>query len=99
MLGAMGIRQPKWLIIAALITMAPDAPGAFELWENGELVFIGSTSNTTLRSQLARELLDTGRDASQIDWEITYRPAAREGELLEEFERAYHRRPRLNPAG
>lgn len=95
----MGTRQPKWLIIAALITTAPDTPGVFELWENDELVFIGSTGNTTLRCQLARELLETGRDATHFSWEITYRPAAREGELLAEFQRVHRRLPRLNLPG
>ena len=99
MLGAMGMGQPKWLVIAALVTLAPDTPGVFELWENDELVFIGATTDTTLRSKLARELLETGRDATHFSWEITYRPAARESELLAEFERLHHRLPRLNLTG
>ena len=99
MLDAMGIGQPKWLVIAALVTLAPDTPGVFELWEGDELVFIGSTSDTTLRGQLVRELLESPRNATHFSWEITYRPAARECELLAEFERTYHRLPRLNLAG
>ena len=99
MLGAMGIGQPKWLVVAALVTMAPDTPGVFELWEDDELVFIGSTSDTTLRSQLVRELLETGSDATHFSWEITYHPAARECELLAAFEREHHRLPRFNLAG
>ena len=33
-LCAMAIRGPKWLIIAALVTAAPDTPGVFELWDD-----------------------------------------------------------------
>ena len=98
MLPGMASARPKWLIIAALVTMAPDTPGVFELWENDELVFIGSTRDSTLRAQLARELLQT-RDATHFSWEITYRPVAREYELLAEFERVHHRLPRFNLAG
>lgn len=99
MLGVMGIGQPKWLVIAALVTMAPETPGVFELWENDELVFIGSTSDNTLRSQLVRELLEIDRHATHFTWQITYHPAARERELLAEFERVHHRSPRFNSPG
>ena len=99
MLCAMAIRGPKWLIIAALVTTAPDTPGVFELWEDDELVFVGSTRDSTLRNQLVHELLESGREATHFSWEITYHPAARERELLAEFEREHHRPPRLNSSG
>ena len=99
MLAAMAIRGPKWLVIAALVTMAPDTPGVFELWEDDELVFVGSSGNSTLRHQLVHDLLESGRDATHFAWEITFQPAARERELLAEFEHQYHRAPRLNSRG
>jgi hypothetical protein len=92
----MAIRGPRWLIIAALVTMAPDTPGVFELWEDDELVFVGSTHDSTLRHQLVHDLLESGREATHFSWEITYNPAGRERELLAEFEQEHHRRPRLN---
>jgi hypothetical protein len=99
MLLVMAIRSPKWLIIAALVTMAPDTPGVFELWEDDELVFVGSTRNSTLRSELVHELLEDRNDATHFSWEITYDPAGRERELLAEFEQEHHRPPRLNSHG
>jgi hypothetical protein len=96
MLHTMAIRGPKWFIIAALVTMAPDTPGVFELWEDDELVFVGSSRDSTLRSQLVHDLLESRCDATHFSWEITYHPAARERELLAEFEREHHHPPRLN---
>jgi hypothetical protein len=95
----MAVRGPKWFVIAALVSMAPDTPGVFELWENDELVFVGATHNSTLRSALVRELLESDHDATHFSWEITYHPAARERELLAEFERVHHRSPRFNLRG
>jgi hypothetical protein len=92
----MAIRGPKWFVIAALVTMAPDTPGVFQLWEDDELVFVGSTRNSTLRTQLVHELLESRREATHFSWEITYDPVARENELLAEFELEHHRRPRFN---
>ena len=99
MLHAMAIRGPKWLVIAALVTMAPDTPGVFELWEEDELVFVGSTHNSTLRDQLVRDLLEGASDATHFSWEITFDPGQRERELLAEFELEYHRPPRFNARG
>ncbi|HYR35377.1 MAG TPA: hypothetical protein VEQ87_13875 [Burkholderiales bacterium] len=99
MLDAMAIRGPRWLIIAALVTMAPDTPGVFELWEDDELVFVGSSRNSTLRIQLVHELLESGSDATHFSWEITFDPAARERELLAEFELEHHHPPRFNSRG
>ena len=70
----MAIRSPKWLVLAALVALAPDTPGVFELFESG-------------------------RDVTHFSWEITHDPAARERELLAEFEREHHRPPRLNSSG
>ena len=95
----MAIRGPKWLIIATLVSIAPDTPGVFELWKDDELVFVGATHNSTLRSALVRELLESDLDATHFSWEITYHPAARERELLAEFERVHHRSPRFNLPG
>ena len=99
MLDAMAIRGPRWLIIATLVTMAPDTPGVFELWEDDELVFVGSSRNSTLRIQLVHELLESGSDATHFSWEITFHPAARERELLAEFEQVHHHPPRFNSRG
>lgn len=101
MLCAMAIRSPKWLVLATLVAIAPDTPGVFELWDDDEIVFVGATrtDRSTLRTELVHELLESGRDATHFSWEITYAPAARERELLAEFEHEHHRPPRLNSRG
>jgi len=94
----MAIRSPKWLVLAALVALAPDTPGVFELWDDDEVVFVGGTRSgrSTLRTELVHALFESGRDVTHFSWEITYDPAARERELLAEFEREHHRPPRLN---
>ena len=65
------------------------------------LVLVGATRSerSTLRTELVHELLESGRDATHFSWEINYDPAARERELLAEFELEHHRPPRLNSSG
>ena len=94
----MAIRSPKWLVLAALVSLAPDTPGVFELWDGDELVYVGGTrrDRPSLRQELVHELLERGREVTHFSWEITYDPATRERELLAEFELTYHRAPRLN---
>jgi hypothetical protein len=101
----MAIRSPKWLVLAALVAIAPDTPGVFELWDDDEVVFVGATKGkkegerSTLRGELVHRLLEDASDATHFSWEITYHPAARERELLAEFELEHHRPPRLNWRG
>ena len=93
----MAIRSPKWVIVAALVSMTPDTPGVFELWDDDEVVFVGATRG--LRDELIHRLLEDASDATHFSWEITYDPGARERELLAEFEHEHHRQPRLNSRG
>jgi hypothetical protein len=93
----MAIRSPKWLVVATLVALAPDTPGVFELWDGDELLYVGSTRRReTLRTELERELAVRASEATHFSWEITFDPDGRSRELLSEFEREYHRRPRLN---
>jgi hypothetical protein len=94
----MAIRSPRWVVVAALVSLAPDTPGVFELWDGDELVYVGRTRDerATLRGELERRLLEEHVSATHFRWEITFHPAARERELLAEYERAHHRSPRLN---
>ena len=96
---AVPIRSPKWFFAAALVLAAPETPGVFELWEGEEAVFIGATrgSRQSLRECLVHEM--GVHDATHFSWEITYRAEARQRELLEEYEAAHHRPPKLNDAG
>ena len=93
----MAAQDRKWLVLAALVALAPDTPGVIELWDDEELVYIGGTpERETLRTELARELRAHGTEATHFSWEITFHPEDRSRELLSAFELAYHRRPRLN---
>ena len=97
MLCGMGPSR-KWLMLAALVWLAPDTPGVIELWDGDELVYVGATrrDGETLRSELVRQLSGMGGDATHFSWEICFDPLPRERELLAEFERIYHRPPRFN---
>jgi hypothetical protein len=92
----MAIRSPKWLVLAALVCAAPDTPGVYELWEDDELIYVGSTHGRTLREELTHELLEADAWATHFSWEISFHPADRERELIAEFEAEHHRPPKLN---
>jgi len=84
----MGIRSPKWLVLATLVLSAPDTPGVYELWNDEELLRIGvADKRRTLREALTRELLEEGLAATHFRWEISFDPVARQRELISELER------------
>jgi hypothetical protein len=87
MLASMGIRSPKWLVLAALVLAAPDTPGVYELWDDDELLRIGvADKQRTLRSVLTHELLEGRATATHFQWEISFDPVARQRELIAELE-------------
>lgn len=92
----MAMRSPKWLVLAALVAAAPDTPGVYELWEDDELLCVRGTQGRTLREELVHELLEARTAATHFSWEISYRAATRERELLDEFEAEHHHPPKLN---
>jgi hypothetical protein len=81
----MAMRSPKWLVLAALVTSAPDTPGVYELWDDDELLCVRSTHGRTLRAELVHELLEAHVRATHFRWEIHFDPQARERELLAEL--------------
>jgi hypothetical protein len=92
----MAMRSPKWLVLAALVSAAPDTPGVYELWDDDELIYVGGTQGCTLREQLVHELLEGHASATHFSWEISFHPMDRVRELLDEFELEHHRPPILN---
>ena len=80
----MAIRSPKWLILAALVSAAPDTPGVIELWEGDEVLYVGAARR--LRTELVSRLLDKESNATHFAWEITFDPEKRSRELLAELE-------------
>ena len=88
MLSSMGIRSPKWLVLAALVVASPDTPGVYELWDDEELLRIGiADKRRTLREVLTRELLEEQVAATHFRWEISFDPTTRQRELIAELER------------
>jgi hypothetical protein len=98
----MPIHSPKkWLFIAALVFISPETPGVFELWEEDELIYVGTTRrpHESLRASLTRHLKKEGRSdhpPTHFSWEVSYHPASRKRELLVEFEALNKRPPRFN---
>ena len=90
----MAIRSPRWLVVAALVSLAPDTPGVFELWDGDEVLYLGAARR--LRNELIQRLLEDDSDATHFAWEISFDPDARERELLAEYESEHHRPPRFN---
>lgn len=91
----MAMRSPKWLVLAALVTSAPDTPGVYELWDDDELLCVRSTQGRTLREELVHELFEASTPATHFSWEISFHPATRVRELLDEFQSEHHRLPPL----
>lgn len=70
---------------------APEEPGVYALWDGEELVYYG---RGVVRSSLFQHLERTA--ATHYSWEICGNPAAREAELLNEYQRTFGRLPRNN---
>ena len=77
---------------------APQDAGIYALWDDAELIYYGRAAS--IRARLLEhyeERLDTfARRASHYSWEICADPAAREAELLGEFQRMFGRLPKGN---
>jgi hypothetical protein len=75
---------------------APEGAGVYALWEGEELVYYGRASS--IRESLQRHY-EERFPATHFSWETCADPAAREAELLRDYERMFGRRPRRNSAG
>ena len=89
---------------AALIAAAPEEPGVYLLWQEGEVIYIGRAAgrDTTIRSRLVdhfsgREGVCT-RSTTHYSWELSRDPAEREAQLLQEHLSRFERAPRCNTA-
>lgn len=85
----------RYAFTRTVVQGAPQEPGVFALWQGDELVYYGRALR--LRESLLEHI---GRHAAvtHYSWELSGDPAAREAELLGEFERRHGRRPRGNAA-
>ena len=69
---------PRWRFTDHMVNDAPDAPGVYTLWSNGDLLYIGSADRPlSLRIVLLRHL-SAGpapmRAATHYSWRISRTP-------------------------
>jgi hypothetical protein len=72
---------------------APPDAGVYALWDGEELIYYGRA--VSIRARLL-EQYEQGPQATHYSWEVCADPAAREAELLREFQRLHGRLPRGN---
>jgi hypothetical protein len=94
-------RPKKWLFVAALVFISPETPGVFELWDDEELIYVGSTRRPqeSIRNCLIRHLSEEGASEhppTHFSWEVSYHASDRRHELLAQFEALNKRAPRFN---
>jgi DNA polymerase-3 subunit epsilon len=80
------------------VNSIPESEGVYELFDTGSnLIYIGRSDN--LRRRLTEHLNTSDtciKSAAYFTFEVTWRSAAREQELLEEYKRIHGRYPRCN---
>jgi hypothetical protein len=98
----MPINGDKHRLTRKNVELAPDAPGVYALFENGEVAFYGRAQggSDTIRVRLAEHLAGRcppGRvKAKLFSYEVTRYSASRERALLEEHRRRTWRFPEYN---
>jgi hypothetical protein len=104
-LGGAAVPERRYRFARIVIAGAPDDAGVYTLWDGDEVIYYGRASaapGATLRARLldhfeGRVNAATG-NATHYGWELCADPAAREAELLAEFEADFGRPPRCNAA-
>ncbi|MGH8669717.1 MAG: hypothetical protein ACREUN_05040 [Burkholderiales bacterium] len=99
--AAMPIPGPRYKYTRFIAEGAPETPGLYALWEQGELVYLGrAASDATIRERLLAHLDGQGcpclAGATHYSWELSLEPATREVRLLREFRNEFGRLPRCN---
>jgi hypothetical protein len=97
--GRQPIHTKIWSLDESMVRYAPDAPGVYALWREGQVIYYGRASgeDATIKSCLIEHISGTRgattRGATHYSWEITRISAAREVELLSEFWSSFRRFP------
>jgi hypothetical protein len=83
------------------ITVAPDDPGVYVLWEHEELTYIGKAQgeNSTIRSRLLDRFYlrhQCGCRPTHYSWQLASDPERREHEMLLEHLQSFEALPRCN---
>lgn len=81
------------------ISLSPDSPGVYALWNLNEIIYYGSSARS-IRSRLQRHKNGSEgsctRNATHFQAEVSVFPSVRESELIREFQNQYGRLPRCN---
>ena len=96
----MPIHGPKYRLTRSMAAGSPEEPGVYALWRDDELIFLGRASQgATIRARITEQLdapCSCTRGATHYSWELALQPAAREAEVLREFQVRFGRLPRCN---
>jgi hypothetical protein len=96
------IHSKVWHFTPAMVEGAPELPGVYALWREGEIVFYGCASAAAghgIRSRLEMHMQEgRGTLPTHYSWEICSRPHARHVQLLNRFWWAFRRLPPGNDA-
>jgi hypothetical protein len=88
----------KYQFSRIVIAGAPNEWGVYALWKDDEIVYYGRAAGSeSIRTRLLAHYQQKV-DATHYSWEMCRDPAAREAELLREFEDSFGRAPKLNGA-
>ena len=94
----MPITNPLYRFNDVIIAGAPGNAGIYALWQDDELIYVGRA--TAIRERLLehfhRHLCPCTENATHYSWELSLNPAAREAQLLQEYQAKNGRLPRCN---
>lgn len=97
---AMFITRLKWKLDADAIRATPRTQGVFGLWDDEELVYIGTTERGAFLPEALERLLKLKQQglisASHFTWEITITPRSWSAELLRVYFNEHGALPRYN---
>jgi hypothetical protein len=91
------IAAPLYRFSAVIIQGAPDNPGVYALWQDGEMIYLGRAAS--IRQSLTAHLERPDpcvRPSTHYSWELALSPEAREAEILAHFRQRHGRLPRCN---
>jgi hypothetical protein len=96
----MPIDWPLYRFTSVLVSSSPEHEGVYALWEGDEMIYVGRASGSaTVKSCLTMhyDRRDScAENATHYSWEIAFRPAEREAQILEQFQAQHGRLPRFN---
>jgi hypothetical protein len=96
----MPIEQPLHRFLSVLVFTAPDREGLYALWQGADMIYLGCASGTaTIKSCLTLHLNGHNpctENATHFSFEPAAHPAAREAQILAQFQARHGHLPRCN---